>query len=287
VSANWAGYTASGTTFSNVSGSWVQPNTNCSSTSGAAAFWVGLGGADQQSPALEQVGTETNCDGTGAAQTFAWYELVPSAPVRLDMTIQPGDHVSASVSVSGSDVTVAITDQTTGASTSKQLTMSNPDASSAEWIAEAPSQCNGDLSQCQPVALPDFGTVTFSNASATAGGHTGAISDTNWQAQPLQLSGSTGGGQVYGGGGFFGGGAATTGTQQSGGDAAPTTLADNGSAFSVSWQGGASSTAGSQPGVDVTPGYGYGDGGYSGGYGYGGDGYGSGYGYGYPGDSTY
>ena len=38
--------------------------------------------------------------------------------------------------------------------------MSNPDTSSAEWIAEAPSQCDGSGS-CQPLPLADFGTVQF------------------------------------------------------------------------------------------------------------------------------
>ena len=52
--------------------------------------------------------------------------------------------------------------------------MSNPDISSAEWIAEAPSTCSQGLSSCTPLPLADFGTVQFTSASATTtDGHTG------------------------------------------------------------------------------------------------------------------
>ena len=52
----------------------------------------------------------------------------------------------------------------------------NPDTSSAEWVAETPSLC-ATRGYCRTVTLSDFGDVTFTNASATAGGHTGSISD--------------------------------------------------------------------------------------------------------------
>jgi hypothetical protein len=57
------------------------------------------------------------------------------------MTVQPGDRLSAHVAVSGDTVTVSMSDLTRHASFSKQLTMSSPTVSSAEWIAEAPSRC--------------------------------------------------------------------------------------------------------------------------------------------------
>ena len=50
VSSNWAGYVVGGsnsnTQFSNVSGSWVQPASKCTSGQDYAAFWVGIGGDD-------------------------------------------------------------------------------------------------------------------------------------------------------------------------------------------------------------------------------------------------
>ena len=156
----------------------------------------------------------------------------------------------------------------------KTLQMSSPDTSSAEWIAEAPSSCTQDGS-CQPLPLADFGTVTFSNASATANGHTGPISDSEWQAQAVQLSGN-GGTDGY---------LPTPVDYQSSssGSAQPSSLTGNGSSFAVSWQSGSSQSS-SSGGDGYSGGGGYGDGGS----GYpGGDG-GSGYpggGYGYPGGS--
>jgi hypothetical protein len=276
ISANWSGYVVgskAGDLFSSVSGSWVEPSANCSAGQGDASFWVGLGGSGQQSQAaLEQVGTAANCSGAGNADHYAWYELVPAAPVRLDPSISPGDHMSGKVTVSGSAVTVSLVDQTTGASATKTLTMNNPDVSSAEWIAEAPSTCDGSGS-CQPVALADFGTVSFSNASATAGGHTGTISDPSWMTQPVALSAGAGGGSPD----FV--------TGQSSGSAQASGLSTDGSSFSVGYVAAADQTSGSSTGGNPTGGYdptaGYGLSGYGptgGGSAYG---YGSGDGYGY------
>ncbi|MGA8339905.1 MAG: G1 family glutamic endopeptidase [Solirubrobacteraceae bacterium] len=300
VSSNWAGYVAGSsdgsTQFSNVSGSWVQPTSTCSSGQDDAAFWVGIGGDDGQSSSdgssslgdgsstsLEQIGTEGNCTGNGT-QYYAWYELVPSAPVQLNLTIHPGDHISASVGVSGSSTSFSLKDETTGQSFSQTVQSPNPDTSSAEWVAEAPSQCDGS-GNCTPLPLSDFGTVDFSNATATANGHTGPISDSDWSAQPIAL-GSGGSYDVsYGSGGNTAG-------------ATPSTLSSGGSSFSVSWSqngaGSSSSQTSGSSGGNGNGGYGdggYGYGGYPGGYGgYGGGGYSSGgysgygdggYGYGY------
>src|SRR5579884_3333678 len=67
VSQNWAGYVAGGTQFSSVSGSWVQPTAKCGSGQTYSAFWVGLGGsgAGDQSSALEQTGTQVDCNDNG------------------------------------------------------------------------------------------------------------------------------------------------------------------------------------------------------------------------------
>src|SRR5689334_16511842 len=66
VSNNWSGYIAqssNGQNFSSVSGSWTQPTVSSSSTQAYSAFWVGLGGANQQSQSLEQVGTAADTAG--------------------------------------------------------------------------------------------------------------------------------------------------------------------------------------------------------------------------------
>jgi Peptidase A4 family len=295
VSSNWAGYVAGGsdsnTQFSKVSGSWVQPTSKCSSGQDDAAFWVGIGGDDGQSSSygsslgdgsstsLEQIGTEGNCTGNGT-QYYAWYELVPAAPVQLNLAIHPGDEITASVNVNGNNTSFSLTDKTTGQSFSKTVSSPNPDTSSAEWIAEAPSDCDGSGS-CTPLPLSDFGTVDFTNATATANGHTGTISDSNWSAQPIAL-GSDGSYDI----GY--------GSSQNTAGASPSSLSSDGSSFTVAWQqsgaGGSSSQTSGSSGGYGDGGYGgggYGDGGYPGGYGgYGGGGYGSG-GYGGYGDGGY
>lgn len=278
MSQNWAGYVAGGTQFSSVSGSWVQPTAKCGSGQTYSAFWVGIGGDSDQSSALEQTGTQADCSADGSTDYYAWYELVPAAPVKLDLAIKPGDHISAKVDVSGSNVIVSLSDQTTGQSTTKTLQMDSPDTSSAEWIAEAPSACDGSGS-CQPLPLSDFGSVQFTSATATANGHTGTISDSNWSAQPVQLGGSGVSDVSYGG-------------DQSSAGATPTSLSSDGSSFSVAYQAtsaASGSADGSGDGGDGSGGYGYGGypggdgsygyGGYPGGYGqywYGGGGYGYG-----------
>ena len=276
VSQNWSGYVAGNNNFSSVSGSWVQPAAKCTSgqSQNYSAFWVGLGGASGKQ-ALEQTGTQADCTSDGQTEYYGWYELVPAAPVKLNLAIRPGDHISAKVNVSGTDVTIVLSDQTTGASVTKSLQMSSPDTSSAEWIAEAPSTCTQDGS-CQPLPLADFGTVTFTNSSATADGHTGSISDPSWNAQAVQLSNE---------GGSAGDVPTQIDYQQSGSAGAqPSSLSSDGSSFAVSWQASSSqtSTSGSD-GYSGDGGYGYGDGGYGygdGGWsGYGDGGWGAGAGY--------
>jgi Peptidase A4 family len=331
-SANWSGYvigsgsstggssSGSAQQFSAVAGSWVQPTAKCTGGSGNAAFWVGLGGAGQsaadatgfgdgsgggglgqssdgrgasRSDSLEQAGTESDCAGDGTPSYFAWYELVPAAPVKLDLAIHAGDHISTRVSISASNMIVAMTNQTTGQSTTKTVPTHNPDTSTAEWIAEAPSECDGRGS-CTPLTLTDFGTVSFTGASATtASGHTGTISDPAWSAAAVQLNPQATSAGL--------GGAQFASTGGSGG-ASPSSLSSDGSSFSVAYSSstqpastGAGSGYGDGSGGSSDP-YGYGSGdpyGYGSGggpsdpYGYGsGDGSGDPYGYGSGGGSA-
>jgi len=283
-SENWSGYVsgASGqsTQFKDVSGSWVVPTAKCTASDGPtySAFWVGLGGAGD-TDALEQTGTEANCSAQGTASYYAWYELVPKAPVRVDLPVSAGDHISSKVTVDGTSVSIWLSDETSGQTFSKTLSMSDPDTSSAEWIAEAPSQCDGSVSDCTPLPLTDFGTAQFTSSSATdTAGHTGPISDPEWAATAVILSPDAGSM------GFQG--ASFTSTGGSGG-ATPSALTDNGSAFSVAYasDGSTAQSGGSGDGYGASSGgYGGGSGGYGDGSGgYGGSGYGDGsggYGYG-------
>jgi hypothetical protein len=53
--------------------------------------------------------------------------------------------------------------------------------SSAEWVVEAPTIGNS------LGALANFGSVTFTNATATINGVTGPINDPAWQNQPINM----------------------------------------------------------------------------------------------------
>ncbi len=194
VSSNWSGYAVTGTSFSEVSGRWVQPAASCrSSTAGAtaSAFWVGLGGDSESSKGLEQTGTEVDCLPDGTVRYWAWYELVPKASVRVDLKVSAGDAISASVEVSGTSVTLRLSDLSTEKTSAETVRMSAPDLSSAEWVAEAPSVATPGGTNVLP--LTDFGTVRFSDATARSGsGHLGAISDPDWSASRIELDPAAG-----------------------------------------------------------------------------------------------
>jgi hypothetical protein len=159
VSENWAGYAAAGTagTFTRVSASWAEPAVTCAAGQTFSSFWVGLDG-DGTSTA-EQTGTEADC-ADGAASYQGWFEMFPAAPVFFSQTVRPGDAMSASVVADGGgSFTLTLTDSTQGRSEVTDQTSDTAQLGSAEIIAEAPSDGNGDV-----LPLSDFGPVTFTDA---------------------------------------------------------------------------------------------------------------------------
>jgi hypothetical protein len=243
TSTNWAGYaaiTGSSTReyakrFIHVSGSWVEPTATC--TAGAptfSAFWVGLGGYKQTSRALEQVGSEADCSASGQVSYYAWYEYVPAGPNTINkLAVRAGDEITASVAVRGDRAKVTLTDVTTGATFkhTKKMRSPKPDVSAAEWIAEAPSACNND--RCTPLTLTNFGSLTFTSATATSvgldGRHTGVIDDAAWIYGAIELQ-STNSRSRF--------------NQNEPSQATTGTLAATGDSFSVTYGGGAAGATG-------------------------------------------
>jgi hypothetical protein len=229
VSSNWAGYAATATSgsslrFKSVSAHWVQPSVTCAGRPAYAGFWVGLGGYRRSANALEQIGTEADCSSSGGGNYYAWYELVPRGPVMVSLTVHPGDTIAASVTVAGRRVVLALRDLTTRASSLTRQRASAIDVSSAEWIAEAPSLCLGE--NCRVLPLADFGSVSFSGASATTtNGDSGAIGASSWSLSALELLDLSG---------DFGN--ARFGRPQTVATAAPTSLTSSGTAFTVAWK---------------------------------------------------
>ncbi len=157
TSGNWAGYAATGSTFTSVSASWVQPAVSCGSATTYSSFWIGIDGDGSNS--VEQTGTEADCSG-GRAYYSSWYEMYPAYPVNYSNTVSPGDHFTSTVSVSGSTFTLTLTDVTRGWTKTTTKSSSTAKKYSAEVIAEAPSSSTGVL------PLSNFGTASFTNSTA-------------------------------------------------------------------------------------------------------------------------
>jgi hypothetical protein len=159
-----------------------------------SSVWVGIDG--YTSSTVEQVGTEEDYV-NGHAVYDAWWEMYSSnaqqpEQVISGMTIEPGDSITASVQyittgAHAGQFLLSITDSShANDSFSVYETSSavqNPTATrtSAEWIVEAPTVGNSVSS------IANFGTVTFTNASATINGVTGPINDSAWQYQAINI----------------------------------------------------------------------------------------------------
>jgi hypothetical protein len=154
-SQNWSGWAAHGQTYKKISASWVEPTGHCTNSGTFSSFWVGLDGFGSQT--VEQTGSEVDCAG-GRARYFGWYEMYPALPVNFPNTVHPGDHLTGSVTVTGSGLyTLVLKDTTSGWSHTIHKTRAKAMNASAEVIAEAPSA--GSI-----LPLTNFGTVQFSNA---------------------------------------------------------------------------------------------------------------------------
>jgi Peptidase A4 family len=221
-SANWAGYAVhrTGVSFTKVVGAWRAPRPKCGRDAHTySAVWVGLGGYSTSAQALEQVGTEADCNGTNHPVLSAWYEQVPqpSHPVRL--RVRPGDSLVASVAVAGQQVRLVLTNRTRHTSFVKTMTASLVDVSSAEWIVEAPSECVA-IDVCRTLPLANFGTTRFTRAYVHSTiGHAGTISNAGWSATRIRLTPS---GHPF----------AVDASGPAGG-AVPSSLINRGSAFAV------------------------------------------------------
>ena len=167
-SLSWSGYlVTSGFTSSQfevvgINASWVVPQVNASAADGYSSAWVGIGG--QSDTTLIQVGTEHNSF-NGEASYSVWYELLPSYPQTINVSIQPQDTIVASITLTDSatdEWNIQITDVTNG-QTFTQTVVYNSNRSSAEWILERPN-VNGQIS-----SLVDFRTVNFAGCYVNIG----------------------------------------------------------------------------------------------------------------------
>jgi hypothetical protein len=158
LSPNWAGYVATGGSFTSITGRWTVPAVQSPPPTGASGTWLGLDGFSNGS--VIQTGTAQNVT-SGRTSYYAWYELFPQPPVTLGL-VAPGDVIQASISLmSPGTWSISLADVTSGQSASGPVSYSGP-GTSAEWIEEAPTdgRTNG------VAALANFGTARFSNVAA-------------------------------------------------------------------------------------------------------------------------
>jgi len=180
TSTDWAGYSVA-TDFNSpkqlvtgVSGSWTVPEVTVSQTDTFSAAWIGIGG--QLDKTLIQTGTEHDSI-NGTAEYFAWYELLPDLSIGITtMNVSPGDKITASIELLNSatnEWAIDIADNTNGQRFQQNVQYNSPKLS-AEWIVERPT-IGQDLG-----TLANFGSVTFTGASATIQGNTGSIPDVSY-----------------------------------------------------------------------------------------------------------
>jgi peptidase A4-like protein len=225
-STNWAGYAVhrAGVTFHQVSARWIQPDASCvAGNPSYSSAWVGLGGYSPTSTALEQIGTELDCNAAGKVVSSAWYELVPAPSRTIPLAVRPGDVMHATVTVAGHRVVVELENLTSHHGFRRTLHTPAIDVSSAEWILEAPSECISQYS-CQALPLANFGSITFDSASVvTATGTAGTIAHGGWLRTKIRL---TPGAQRL---------IVSRNSTDTAGAAAPSALRSDGSAFDVTF----------------------------------------------------
>jgi peptidase A4-like protein len=109
-SSNWFGYNQGtleqgGTLFNSITGDWTVPTASrhTASQDEYSSDWIGIGGGCVDAGCsvgdntLIQTGTEQDVSAAGQASYSAWWEIIPGPSIAISMTVQPGDHMHASV----------------------------------------------------------------------------------------------------------------------------------------------------------------------------------------------
>jgi hypothetical protein len=136
--SNWGGYVASGTSgeFTSATASWIEPKVTCRNDNSLYAPWVGIDGFNDSS--VEQTGVQTYC-ATGKPVDSAWFEMYPKNPVYYNKKVKAGDSITATVTSSGGNFTLTISDATEGWTETTHKTLSSAKHLSAEAVIESPT----------------------------------------------------------------------------------------------------------------------------------------------------
>lgn len=169
-SSNWAGAVLIGTGYTAVTAEFTVPTPSVPSGGSSreqycASAWVGIDG-DTCDTAILQTGVDFCIEGS-TTSFDAWYEWYPDYAYDFDLTVAAGDVIKITVDATSKTAGTATVDNvTTGKSVTHTFT-GGVDGDlceyNAEWIVE-------DFEEDDSlVPFADFGTVTFSSASATSG----------------------------------------------------------------------------------------------------------------------
>jgi hypothetical protein len=168
-STNWAGYAVTGGGYTSVASNWTEPKVACTSN-GIVGFWIGLDGWGSTS--VEQDGTGVDCS-SGSPQQFAWWETYPENSIQVYAApVAAGDRMSSEIAAEGDGrYVMALTDWTANWSERNAVSAPTAQNASAEIVAEAVT--NGD----SITALPDFGTIAFTDSAINGGSLQSAAAD--------------------------------------------------------------------------------------------------------------
>ncbi|EIW81822.1 hypothetical protein CONPUDRAFT_54571 [Coniophora puteana RWD-64-598 SS2] len=184
-SSNWAGavFSEGAGTFTAVTGTFTVPTP---SGSGSASAWVGIDG-DSCGNAILQTGIDFNIN-NGQVSYDAWYEWYPDYAYDFSgISVNAGDQIKLTVTAYSTTSGIAVIENlSNGQQVQQQLTSSSALCEQdAEWIVED-FESGGSL-----VQLADWGTVTFTDATATTAsgsqgpGGAGEIDIVNSSNQPI------------------------------------------------------------------------------------------------------
>jgi hypothetical protein len=177
-SSNWSGYAASGGKYTSVTGTWTVPQPSATGTLGADAAWVGIGGENSRD--LIQAGTEETVLSSGTIHYDAWIEMLPQYSHPIPLAVHPGDSITVGIDQQPDGSWKIAFKNNTTTNTYERTVQYTSTLSSAEWIEEAPSGGRGGI-----MPLDNFGSITFSDASAVKDGQKVNLSQAG--AQPITM----------------------------------------------------------------------------------------------------
>ena len=159
-----------GTLFNSITGDWTVPAAS-SHRRGQDEFssdWIGIGGGCVDAncmvgdSTLIQTGTEQDAPATGGSEYSAWWEVIPGP--SISMTIQPGDHMHASIAemLPNSDLWVITQQDVTRNETFTQTVPYSSTHATAEWIEETPLILGANAGFA---ALPNLTSLVFDLAT--------------------------------------------------------------------------------------------------------------------------